>query len=460
MLNKFLNVAFLLFTFSFVVLAQPSEKQIRNATRLAKEAEVAIQSEKYRLAIEKFSDAVKAVPNFPAAYLRKAYCYYKLQDYPQSIQNLNISLSQGALPIEIYKLRWLVYYNTKDYKLSMVDVVEALKLEPENPYFNLAYGDVNYALGNFREAATGYSKAAILDPKNPDTYYYVALSYNKLKDYPKEADAAEKAIQAGTKYKLDSYTFLGRSLLNQRKYPEAAVVYEKILDLKQGDLDTYQSLGEIYRNLNRYQDAIAAIRQGLRLYPKNGNFYISLSWYYSLAKFHQEAVNSANEAIKLLPKQSMGWTNLCRAYNDLKKYNEAIQACNSALILSPDNGETYLYLGRAYDSIDKPDIAVNMYPKAVAGLLAVTRENPDDSDGFYLLGNAYLAVSQLQKAVLAYTRSLELSSNFPSARYNLGYTYTQLGEKILAKKQLDFLVKIKSDLATKLTDDIKKMKKS
>jgi tetratricopeptide (TPR) repeat protein len=455
--NLFILIA-LLFTFSFVVVAQPNKKQIEKANKLVREGDTAYSQKKFRAAIGKYSEALKVVPVFPGALMKKAYSHFGIQEYQQSIRDLNTSLSQGSLPMDVFKLRWLVYYNLKDYKSSQVDVEEALKIESENAYFNIAKGDVYRALEDYKQAADGYAKAAILDPTNADINYYLALCYNQLRDFPKQADAAQKAVAGGTNFKLECYTFLGQALVIQRKYPEAAKAFEEILALKPDVLDTYTNLGDLYRILNRYDDAIATVREGIRLYPKEGNLWVALSWYYSLANNHNEAVNAANEAIKFAPNLSMGYTNLCRAYNDLGQYNDAIKACDSALKIAPDDGETYLYLARSFDKIDKGDIATNMYAKAVSGLLTFTRDNPDYSDGFYLLGNAFYATKQRPKAIAAYLRCLELSPNFTKARFNLGFVYVLNGDKVAARKQADLLQKFDPALATKLNDEIKKLK--
>jgi tetratricopeptide (TPR) repeat protein len=458
-MNKnFLILIALLFTFSFVVVAQPNKKQIEKANKLVREGDTAYSQKKFRAAIGKYAEALKVVPIFPGALMKKAYSHFGIQEYQQSIRDLNTSLSQGSLPIDVFKLRWLVYYNLKDYKSAQVDVEEALKIEPENAYFNIAKGDVYRGLEDYKQAAAGYAKAANLDPKNADINYYLALCYNQLRDFPKQADAAEKAIAGGTNFKLESYTFLGQALVIQRKYPEAAKTFEEILALKPEVLDTYTNLGDLYRILNRYDDAIATVRQGLRLFPKEANLWVGLSWYYSLANNHNEAVNAANEAIKFAPNLSMGHTNLCRAYNDLGQYNDAIKACDNALKIAPEDGETYLYLARSFDRIDKPEIATNMYAKAVSGLLTFTRDNPDYSDGFYLLGNAFFATNQRPKAITAYLRCLELSPNFTKARFNLGIVYLRNGDKVAAKKQADLLQKFDAALATKLNEEIKKSK--
>ena len=79
---------------------------------------------------------------------------------------------------------------------------------------------------------------------------------------------------------------------------------------------------------------------------------------------------------------------LARAHNDAKQWAQAIFACNGALKLNPDDGETHFYLGRALKEVGRNADAAKSFDKAVAGLIKFTKDNPDYSDGFYLLGNA------------------------------------------------------------------------
>ena len=116
----------------------------------------------------------------------------------------------------------------------------------------------------------------------------------------------------------------------------------------------------------------------------------------------------------------------------------------------PNDGETNFYLGRAHDFINKPDLATKYYDKAVVGLLEFTRNNPDYSDGFYLLGNAYYVDHQKDKAIAAYKKCLQLSPRFAKARYNLGIIYFSNGNLIAAKQQYEELKKIDPVTAEKL----------
>ncbi|RMG07514.1 MAG: tetratricopeptide repeat protein, partial [Acidobacteria bacterium] len=171
---------------------------------------------------------------------------------------------------------------------------------------------------------------------------------------------------------------------------------------------------------------------------------------------HEDAVAAAQRAIQMLPNEHMGYTNLCRAYNDLKQFNKAIEACNNALKIKQNDGETFFYLARAHDFLGNREQADSFYKKAVLGLVEFTKNNPAYSDGFYLLGNAYLAVNERSKAIEAYKNSLEIAPNFAKARYNLGYAYLISGNKQLAREQYEALLNIDQNLAARLLEVINK----
>ncbi len=158
-----------------------------------------------------------------------------------------------------------------------------------------------------------------------------------------------------------------------------------------------------------------------------------------------------------MPKQSLAYTNLCRAYNDTKQYELAINACNNALRISPNDGETSFYLGRAYDLLGKSSEATRYYDQAVIGLVEFTKNNPDYSDGFYLLGNAYYADDQRDRAIESYRRCLELSPRFVKARYNLGLMYVKKKDKAGAMDQYNSLLALDQTWAVKLKSEIDKL---
>ena len=115
---------------------------------------------------------------------------------------------------------------------------------------------------------------------------------------------------------------------------------------------------------------------------------------------------------------------------------------------------TYFYLARAYDLTGEKDLATRSYAKAVTGLVEFTKNNPDYSDGFYLLGNAYFADNQRDKAVEAYKRCLVISPRFIKARYNLGILQILNRNKDEAIEQYRVLLSLDNRLAEALGNEI------
>jgi tetratricopeptide (TPR) repeat protein len=294
-------------------------------------------------------------------------------------------------------------------------------------------------------------------PDNADLYYYIAFTYAKLGEYIPQGVAALKAIQNGTRYLGDAWFLVGNSFQIEKKYNESANAYEKAISAKPELSASYSNLSQIYQIQNRLDAAIAILKKGIEVNPNDGNLYISLTWVLSLSDRNIEAIGAGKKAINFAPNNYMGYTNLCRAYNDVKEYETAIQICNGALKLNPGDGETNFYLGRAYDFLNKPDIATTYYQKAVPGLVEFTRNNPDYSDGYYLLGNAYFAVNQIPNAILAYKKCLDLNPTFSKAIRNIGYMYVLNKDKASAREQYNVLLKLDAKLAAELLKDIQEM---
>lgn len=437
-------------TSTFEVQAQ-RKKDVEKARKLAKQGDQFFNKKDYQNAINKYAEAIALVPTFPDAHFRKGYAHYYLKEYDQSLVDFDAALSQGfETPLRIYEVRWYLNYQAKNFDAALSDALEASRLDPNNPNYDFALGDIYFQKKSYRDAVNYYKKGAQRDSSNPDVGYFMAVSYYNLGEYVEQRQAALDALGKNTKYTGEAYFYVADGLFKSKKFDEAIEYYEKAITAKPEFYGSYNALSYIYRSQNRFEEAIEVNKKGLKYFPKDSNLYIGLSWYYSLADRHQEAIIAAQSAINLKPDESMGYTNLCRAYNDTKQYQLAIQSCNNAMRLNPGDGETHLYLARAYEFLKQNDKAVENYKKAVDGLIKYTRENKDYSDGFYLLGNAYFANGKDNEAIEAYKKCLQLAPRFARARFALGYTYLQIKRKDLAREQYSILKGIDANLAEKL----------
>jgi tetratricopeptide (TPR) repeat protein len=431
------------------------KKQLETAKKLVAEGDTLYGQKNYQAAIGKYTQATELAPNYAFAYFSKGHAYYNLGQYDSALEALDESLKQGYTAIEVYKIRWETFFQKKNYDAALTDLQQILKINPSDPAFNFNVGKVYFAQGAYQNALDAYQKMSNLDPKNGDVHYFMALSYSALNKYTEQKAECTKAIDKGTKYRIECLVFIGQALQIEKKYDEAAQVFEKALIAKPNNREVFFKLAHIYRLLSQFDKAIATTKASLLAFPNDGDFFTILSLYYGLADQPGQSANYAQAAINVLPDKYAGYTNLCRAYNDLKQYNKAVLACNTALQLNPGDGESNFYLGRAL-AFQKKSEAAEYYKKAVDGLLRYTKDNPDNPDGFYLLGNSYFAVGQRAESIGAYKKTLELTPKFAKALYNLGYIHVLNSDKVSARQQFDQLQKIDAALAKKLLQEINK----
>ncbi len=484
----------ILYFFTFVLLAvfvfgssvdsyaQPKPK--KKARRLARSAAKLYNQKRYAEAIVKYEQALEISPYFPRVRFFKGNLHHEQKQYDLAVEELSKALEQGSDPKRVLSVRMESYAALGNFHLAVEDARKVVEFQPNFAYYNAFLGRVLLLSREYPEGIKYLDKAVEMGTRDPNVYYFLAVGYNGMGEFQKQGIAADKALKRGTQYSADSWFLLADSSQKGRKYKDAENAYrnainsyKNLIETNRGNSQTeqslyqsYVSLADIYRNMNQFDDAISVAKQGLSLRTSDGDLHISLTWYYSLAGKRNDAITAGKRSVQLAPNQYMAYTNLCRAYNDeaeffqskdafsmaKRSFNKAIVQCKQALKMEPNDGETNYYLGRSYFFLDNTKLSKSYYRKSVNGLTKFTQNNPDYSDGFYLLGNAYFATGKNREAIDAYEKCLKIAPRFARVRYNLGYVYNQVGDKAAARSQLSVLQELDKKLAKRLSNVIGK----
>ncbi|MBA2379981.1 MAG: tetratricopeptide repeat protein [Blastocatellia bacterium] len=435
-----------------------NRRDIRRAEDLVRDGNTAFNRKDYRAAIAKYAEAIVLVPTNAAAHFWKGMGHFYLDEPQMAVQELDRAESLGfERPMDIFRARWRIHYQAESYDAAMRDVRAGLAIDPTNADMLLAKADMDFVNERYSDALVSYESVLPRVPNNADIYLNVAKIHYNLNNVQGQSAAALEALAKGTTKPGDAYLLLGDAFQKQRRFPEAIDNYQRALAADPKNYEMYRSLADLYRVQNRFDDAIAISRKALSVFPNDGNIYTDVSWYYSLADRHEEAIQAAQAGIRFLPGGYMAYTNLCRAYNDTRRPELAVTACNNALRLKPGDGETHFYLARAFSLLNRPAEATKNVKLAITGLEQFTRERPDYSDGYYLLGNAYFTDGQADKAIAAYERCLALSPRFAKARFNLGLLHIGKGDKAKAIEQYNSLIALDRSLADNLKEQIDKL---
>lgn len=449
---KFVSVivfAFLIFGLPLDSSAQ-SKKDKKAAEKLVRDGDVLYRKQQYSDSIQKYAEALALVPRFPYAHLSKAFAHLRLDQKDLALTDLSAALEQGHPPLEIYRVRWEVYFDKGDAGKALLDVKAAQKLDPKDPVFHVAEGRIFNKNEKYLEALETLDRAINLGSTDGNVYYYKATSFRKTGDHVQQASSAKKALDSGASCPGECWFLIGDHLQRERKYEEAITAYGTSIASSDGVRDAFYNLAETHRLRNEFGKAVKIARAGVQKFPDDAELKVALIRYYSLDGNNGFAIQVGEEAIGLLPKNSMAYTNLCRAFSyqgqyffdrkadarASKSFDQAIQHCERALVLKPDDGESQYYLGRTYQLKGNKAKSAEFYKKSIRGLEEFTDRNPDDADGFYILGNAYFSTGQYAKAVKAYEKCLLISPRFGEVIFNLGYSHHLLQNKPKALEQV------------------------
>jgi tetratricopeptide (TPR) repeat protein len=442
--------------FAVEVNAQ-SKKELKKANELVGDARRSFDKKDYKTAVDKYAKATLLAPDNADTHFWKGKAHYELKEFDQSLAEFNTALSKGYnAPLDIYKYRWQLNFERKNFDAVLDDAQKVLQAEPSNLQLYQVVGEIYLAKNSYNEVVTVFQKILQLDPNNADAYYRLASAYQKLGDYKNQQINASEAIKRNTNFLSESYFIVGDAAQKSKNYNEAIEAYRKTLIAKTDYYQVYQKLPDIYRIQNRFEEAIEIAKKGTTIYPNDANLFVDLSRYYSLADKSALSISAAQQAVRLIPDKVVSHSSLCRAYYEDKQFESALQACNTALKLDSNDGEANVYLGFTYLSLDQIEKANEYFAKAVRGLNDYTKKNPDYADGFHLLGNAYYYVNQPKNAIDAYSRSLQLYPQFAKARFNLGLAYFVNGNATAAREQYNVLLKQDKDLAAMLKQTLDK----
>ncbi|MEM0951814.1 MAG: tetratricopeptide repeat protein [Cyanobacteria bacterium P01_H01_bin.74] len=173
----------------------------------------------------------------------------------------------------------------------------------------------------------------------------------------------------------------------------------------------------------------------------------------------QAALRSYKTAMLLSPDDFQYVSAYSRVLLEDKQYAEAEETLKKYLEKHPGNREAYAQLGKIYLLDEQPQIASQIFSKAVPSntlnnygsalkKLGKLKEaenvfnvalslNPKDSELLFNLGNLYNTQNKLQAARNKYLEALDVAPDFSEAHYNLGLVFSKIGDKPNAIKHLE-----------------------
>jgi len=341
--------------------------------------------------------------------------------------------------------------------------------------------DIWVKIGQAYEA-TGLTEKALacfvvswrMNPNHYGSLIGAAKIYNKMKNFEKGLEMAEKAMdvemtgEASWVY-AEACIALGRPA-------EAKKALEKVIETDPGNIIANRELGTIYYNDKQFAQAIPLMRKALQA-KSDAQLTLKIGQSYQATNVMDSALYFIEKAISEGVKSSSIVIDLARVYYGQKNYEKALEKYNAALSSGKLTADDLYNRAVCIEKVGKPENIIPAYVKALVQFKSSTSENAlktryvlaqedfknkqyDDAlihykfvaahdkgntlvpDIHFLLADVYVAMNNNQQAIASLEKALTGDEKNYEAYARLAQLYENAGMSAKAKQTYETMISI------------------
>ena len=234
--------------------------------------------------------------------------------------------------------------------------------------------------------------------------------------------------------------YLGTTLLNEKRCPDAIVHLRRALELKPDFTADHYRLGVALQKMGRMDEAMTVFREVLKGDPGYGVADYNLGALLLERKQPAEAIPYFQAALKTKPDYDPAFVALGTAWSDLGRPGEAVTNFAQALMINPRNAPAQYDWANALTDLHLPREALAHYEKAL-------QLDPDFERAHCNYGDALRALNRLAAAGAQYRLALKLQPEDAAAHYGLGSALENSGKTDEAMASYKEAIRLKPDYA-------------
>ncbi len=287
------------------------------------------------------------------------------------------------------------------------------------------------------EALKQLNKQISNNPKDPAVLLMRADWYRVNGKLDLALTDARVAIQLDTLRPL-SWVALGKVYEDMNKFPEAVKATERAFTLAPTDNDVMLALARINIIFKKSETAFRLIQKAIELNKINPKAYYLAGIGYLDMGDTLSAINSLQTATQQDMNYFDAWLYLGMIYEG-KNQVLADGYFKNAIRINPESKVAWYLLGMHYQKMTKIVESRSAYDSAL-------RIDPAFKDALYAKGYLLLVdTEEYEEAIKLFTEAIVIDPKFIDALYNRGYAYELNGQKDLAKKDYQDVLKLQAN---------------
>lgn len=406
-----------------------------NVEYLKQLGSIYVQNYEDEKAIPYYQQIITFYPHYIEAMTSLGAIYRRLKRYDESIEILQRAVDEGRDSATVYYNLGFTYKEMGNFK----DAIDAFEFViHENPDDVLAYnhlGSIYFAQKNYEKSINSYKRGLQMDQNHPILNYNLARVYEVSKNIPdaircyqaalktrpgwldairdfsnllincqKNKDAQNLVQQSIKLHPTDTdlLCLLGKIYLNQYDYDSAEKTFKKADSYKQNDVKILSGLAEALEKGEKVDKALDTVLSALEIEPENKDIrkqYVHTlltAEDYDMALSNIKALNEETNERDPQVLDLYGQYYICKDEEEqAKKYYDKIQRINhhyKDYILSAANRFSQI---KKYESAEK---YANEF----------IQKQPQNPEGYNVLGKIFENKGDLQKAIDSFNKSLSL----------------------------------------------------
>jgi tetratricopeptide (TPR) repeat protein len=233
----------------------------------------------------------------------------------------------------------------------------------------------------------------------------------RTKDYTGSVDRFRALLARGVD-SFEAHYYLGRGLLAQKKWSQAAPHFERAIDRLPAFTQAYLSLAECRTAAGDLKSAVAALERGEAQTPANPVLYEREAEIWRRLGNRDKAIHAYERELTLVADDALVRVRLGELYRDAGNTDRAAALLREAVRLDPARASYWNSLGMVLGGRGELPAAESAFREAVS-------RDPSDAQYAYNLGLALDRQGRSTDAIPFFRRALQLEPRFTAARQRL-----------------------------------------